>query len=78
MPSTVIAAMSYDAEQHTLTIVFRGKRGTYRYYNVTQEEYDEFRSAPSKGAFLNHTFKGRQHPFERVHSSQGIHLVKGF
>ena len=76
MPSTVIAAMSYDAEQHTLTIVFRGKRGTYRYYDVTPEEYDEFRSAPSKGTFLNHTFKGRQHPFERVHSSHGIHLVK--
>ena len=76
MPSTVITAMSYDPEQRTLTIVFRGERGTYRYYNVTQEEYDEFRSAPSKGAFLNHTFKGRQHRFERVHSSQGIHLVK--
>ena len=76
MPSTVIAAMHYDAEQRTLTIVYRGKRGTYRYYNVSPEEYDEFRSAPSKGAFLNHTFKGRQHPYERVHSSQGIHLVE--
>jgi hypothetical protein len=76
MPSTVIAAIGYDAEQRTLTIVFRGKRGTYRYHNVSPEEYDEFRSAPSKGAFLNHTFKARQHPFERVDSSQGIHLVE--
>jgi hypothetical protein len=76
MPSSVIAAMSYDAEQHTLTIVYRGRRGTYRYYNVAPEEYEDFRSAPSKGAYLNHTFKVRQHPYERVHSSQGIHLVK--
>jgi len=76
MPSTVIAAMSYDPEEHTLTIAFRGKRGTYRYFNVAPEEYDEFRSAPSKGAFLNHTFKARQHPFMRVQSPEGIHLVK--
>jgi|KBSMisStandDraft_5_1062788.scaffolds.fasta_scaffold425646_2 hypothetical protein len=76
MPSSVIAAMHYNAEQRTLTIVYRGKRGTYRYYEVAPEEYEEFRSAPSKGEFLNHTFKGRQHPYERVDSSQGIHLVK--
>jgi YHS domain-containing protein len=76
MPSTVIAAMNYDAEQRILTIVYRGKRETYRYYNVSPEEYEEFRSAPSKGAFLNHTFKQRQHPFERIPSSQGIHLVE--
>jgi hypothetical protein len=76
MPSSVIAAMTYDAERQTLTITYRGARGTYRYHNVAPEEYEEFRSAPSKGAFLNHTFKGRQHPYERVSSSQGIHLVK--
>ena len=76
MPSSVIAAMTYNAEQHTLTITYRGKRGTYRYHNVAPEEYAEFRAAPSKGAYLNHTFKVRQHPYERVHSSQGIHLVK--
>ena len=76
MPSTVIAAMSYDAEKRTLTIVYRGKRGTYRYYNVAPQVYEEFRSARSKGAFLSHTFKQRQHPFERLHSSQGIHLVE--
>lgn len=75
MPSTVIAAIAYNAEQHTLTITYRGERGTYRYYNVAPEEYEEFRAAPSKGAFLNHTFKQRQHPFERLPSSEGIHLV---
>jgi hypothetical protein len=76
MPSSVIAAMTYNSDQRSLTIVYRGHRGTYCYYNVSPEEYEEFRSAPSKGAYLNHTFKARQHPFERVHSSQGIHLVE--
>ena len=76
MPSTVIAAITYNADRRTLTIVYRGNRGTYRYYDVSPEEYAEFRAAPSKGAFLNHVFKGRQHPYERVHSSQGIHRVK--
>jgi hypothetical protein len=76
MLSSVIAAMNYNAERRILTIVYRGNRGTYRYYNVAPEEYEEFRAAPSKGSFLNHTFKGRQHPFERVNSSQTIHLVR--
>jgi hypothetical protein len=76
MPSSVISAMAYNAERQILTIVYRGQRGTYRYYNVTPEEYDEFRSAPSQGAYLNRTFKERRHPYERVPSTRGIHLVK--
>jgi hypothetical protein len=68
--------MHYNAEQHTLTIVYRGSRGTYRYYDVDPEEYDEFRAAPSKGAFLNRTFKGRHHPYQRVDSTHCIHRVK--
>ncbi|WP_242617976.1 KTSC domain-containing protein [Edaphobacter modestus] len=76
MPSSVIASMQYDAQKRTLTILYRGKRGAYRYYNVTPEEYDAFRTAPSKGAYLNETFKARQHPYERLNSSHFIHLVK--
>ena len=75
MPSSVIATMQYDDSSHTLTIVFRGKQGVYRYYEVDPEEYAEFRSAPSKGAYLNHTFKARQHPYKRLNPSQFIHLV---
>ena len=75
MPSSVISTMSYDKLKRALTIVFRGKRGVYRYYNVSPQEYAAFCAAPSKGTYLNHTFKARQHPFERLHSSQVIHLV---
>lgn len=73
MPSSVIAAMHYDEPGHLLTIVYRGRRGTYRYYGVTPQEYAAFRSAPSKGTYLNQIFKARQHPYERVDPSHNIH-----
>jgi hypothetical protein len=73
MPSSVIAAMRYNDRTHILTIVYRGNRGTYRYYEVSPEEYAEFRSAPSKGTYLNQIFKARQHPYERVGTSHIIH-----
>lgn len=75
MPSSVISAMYYDSSRRALTIVYRANRGIYRYYDVSPEEYEAFRSAPSRGTYLNQTFKARQHPFERLHSSQIIHLV---
>ena len=66
MPSTVIAALNYDAETPTLTIVYRGNRGTYRYFDVPEEEYIAFRSAPSKGTYLNQTFKSHNYRYERT------------
>jgi hypothetical protein len=76
MPSSVIAAMHYDPETNALTLVYRGKRGTYRYFDVTPDEYAEFQAAPSKGTYLNQIFKARQHPYQRLNSSQFIHLVE--
>jgi len=75
MPSSVIAAMHYDDRAHTLTLVYCGKRGTYRYFGVSPEEYSEFRAAPSKGTYLNQIFKARQHPYEKLYSSHIIHPV---
>jgi hypothetical protein len=66
MPSSVIAAMSYNDETRTLTIVYRGKRGIYRYFEVPPEEFAAFRVAPSKGVYLNEIFKTRQYRYERM------------
>ena len=66
MPSTVIAAMYYNSDWHVLTIVYRGKRGTYRYFDVPPDEYAAFRAAPSKGTYLNRIFKQRGYRFERL------------
>ena len=65
MPSTVIAAMHYDPAGHVLTIVYRGKRGVYHYFDVPPDEYAAFRAAASKGTYLNEIFKPKGYKFER-------------
>lgn len=69
MPSSVISSMHYDPARRSLTIVYRAKRGVYRYYEVSPEEYEEFRTSRSKGTYLNQTFKTRAHPYERISAS---------
>jgi hypothetical protein len=66
MPSSVIAAMSYNDEARILTIVYRGKRGVYRYFDVPPDEFAAFRAAPSKGVYLNEIFKHRNYRYERM------------
>ena len=66
MPSSVIAAMHYDAERRVLMIVYRGDRGRYRYFDVPPEEWEAFRAAKSKGTYLNEVFKERGYRYERV------------
>jgi KTSC domain len=66
MPSSVIAAMHYNDETRILTIVYRGKRGVYRYFDVPPDEYTAFRAAPSKGVYLNEIFKDRNYRYERM------------
>jgi KTSC domain len=70
MPSSVIAAMTYNDEARTLTIVYRGNRGVYRYFDVPPEEFAAFRAAPSKGVYLNGIFKSKQYHYERITNYQ--------
>jgi hypothetical protein len=73
MPSSVIAAMSYNDEARVLTIVYRGNRGVYRYFDVPPEEFAAFRTAPSKGIYLNEVFKTKHYQYERVTNSNAHH-----
>ena len=66
MPSSVILAMQYQPAQRELYIAFRERREIYRYFDVGIEEWQEFLEADSKGTYLNHVFKGREHPYEKV------------
>ena len=75
MPSSVIHGMLYSPTQQTLDIVFRGARGTYRYFAVSAAEWEAFRRAPSKGTYLNHVFKAKHERFERLQA--GPRLVTG-
>lgn len=66
MPSSVILAMQYAQRRWELHIAFRTKREIYRYFDVSIEEWREFLEAGSKGTYLNHVFKRREHRFETV------------
>lgn len=71
MPSSVIAAMRYDAEGRVLMIVYQGNRGRYRYFDVPPEEWEAFRAAKSKGTYLNEVFKDRGYRYEKVKEQSG-------
>jgi hypothetical protein len=75
MPSSVILRMRYEPETLALTIVFRGGRGTYRYFDVAIEEWAEFRTSGSKGTYLNEVFKAKDHRYEKVSRSDSFRLM---
>ncbi|MDI3468216.1 MAG: hypothetical protein OJF62_000279 [Pseudolabrys sp.] len=58
MPSSVIAAIDYDATVSRLTITFVSGR-IYDYYAVPAAVVDAFRHAESKGAFFNAEIRNR-------------------
>lgn len=66
MPSSVIHGMLYAPARKTLDIVFREDGSTYRYYDVSAAEWKAFKRAPSKGTYLNATFKSRHPRFEKL------------
>ena len=74
MPSSVIQFMQYDPQMREVVIVFRGGRGTYRYFEVPMEEWEAFRSAGSKGSYLNQVFK-MKHRCEKVPVGERMHGV---
>ena len=52
MPSSVIRSYSYSAKNRELTITFvSGRR--YVYIDVSQEVFDAFKAAKSKGSYFN-------------------------
>ncbi len=77
MPSSVIVVMVYDPAGQVLEIVYRGGRGTYRYYGVPAAEWTAFRNAPSKGTYLNETFKDKEYRFERVLAGEVPRMPRG-
>ena len=64
MPSTVVASFSYDAEKHTLRVVYRSGM-VYDYLEVPETAYEEMKNAFSKGTYLNTEIKGK-YKFKKV------------
>ena len=57
MPSSVIASYAFNPEKSELTVEFLSGL-VYVYIGVPESVYLEFKSARSKGSFLNQRIKG--------------------
>jgi hypothetical protein len=64
MPSSVVAAIKYDAFSSTLRIVYVSG-AVYDYKKVPEEIYNEMKKASSKGEFLNKCIKPN-YEFEKI------------
>lgn len=56
MPSSVVAAIRYDASSSTLRVVYVSG-AVYDYKNVPEKVYNEMKKSSSKGEFLNKEIK---------------------
>jgi len=64
MPSSVVAAMHYDAGKEVLRVIFVSGM-IYDYKDVPEKVYKEMKTSTSKGTFLNTKIKGK-YEFEIV------------
>jgi hypothetical protein len=62
--SSSIAAIGYDTENQTVYVQFLNG-STYAYKGVPEHEYENLRTAPSIGAYLNRNYKN-VFPYERA------------
>ena len=64
MPSSVVAAIRYDATISTLRVIYVSD-SVYDYKQVPEKVYKEMRTASSKGEFLNKRIKPN-YEFEKI------------
>jgi hypothetical protein len=62
--SSTIGSIGYDQQSETLEVEFLNG-SVYQYYNVPLALFEAFKSAPSKGQFLN-TMIRNAYPYSRV------------
>ena len=62
--SSNIAAIGYDVENLTVYVQFLNG-STYAYKGVPEHEFENLRTAPSVGSYLNRNYKN-VYPYERV------------
>lgn len=55
--SSNIVRFGYDSANRTLYVEFKSG-GTYRYFDVPQNVFDQMKAASSKGQFLAQSVKG--------------------
>lgn len=66
LDSSSLRSAGYDPAAHVLEVEFLNG-GVYQYLEVDDQEYEEFRTAPSKGRYLNTEIKP-DHPARKLTS----------
>ena len=64
MPSSVVAAIRYDASSSTLRVVYVSG-AVYDYKKVPEKIYNKMKAASSKGEYLNYHIKPN-YKFEKI------------
>jgi len=64
MPSSVVAAIRYDADSSRLRVIYISGN-IYEYIKVPEEVYNKMKAASSKGEFLNKEIKPN-YEFEKI------------
>jgi len=62
--SSNVSAVGYDADNQTVYVQFLNG-STYAYKGVPEHEFENLRTAPSVGSYLNRYFKN-VYPYERA------------
>lgn len=62
--SSSIAAVGYDADNQAVYVQFLNG-STYLYKGVPEHEFENLRTAPSVGSYLNRNYKN-VYPYERA------------
>lgn len=64
MPSSVVAAIKFDAGTSTLRVIYVSG-SVYDYKNVPEQVYNEMKRSSSKGEYLNKQIKPN-YKFEKI------------
>lgn len=63
--STSVDQIAFDEEQGEAHVIFKGG-AHYIYSGVTQEIWELFRDAPSKGTFISQEFRAKGYTYRRA------------
>lgn len=63
--STDVVSIGYEEDTRTMEVQFQ-TGAVYVYYEVPQDFFEQFLTAPSKGKFVNYVLKRSSYAYDRV------------
>lgn len=63
--SSNVDQIGYDADEREAHVIFKNGR-RYVYSDVSQETWEQFQNAPSKGTFVHAELRAKRYPYREV------------